>query len=95
MQESHRKDLANHPDPESCVVRGRKATIEALTGAHAGRVLSCEINPPAGRPCSDNGKVTREAALGRAASRRCAVGDPAHVWILHAREPGDPSDVRQ
>jgi hypothetical protein len=26
----------------SCMV-GRKATIEALTGAHAGRVLSCEI----------------------------------------------------
>ena len=42
MQESHRKGLATHPDPESCVV-GRKAAIEALTGAHAGRVLSCEI----------------------------------------------------
>jgi hypothetical protein len=42
MQESHRKGLATHPDPESCVV-GRKAAIEALTGARAGRVLSCEI----------------------------------------------------
>ena len=42
MKESHRKGLTNHPDPESCVVR-REAAIEALTGAHAGRVLSCEI----------------------------------------------------
>jgi hypothetical protein len=42
MKESYRKGLANHPDPESCVA-SRKAAIEALTGAHAGRVLSCEI----------------------------------------------------
>jgi len=42
MQESHREGLAIHPDPESCVV-GCEAAIEALTGAHAGRVLSCEI----------------------------------------------------
>jgi hypothetical protein len=94
MQESHRKDLANHPDPESCVVRGRKATIEALTGAPTGRVLSCEIHSPACRPCSDNGKATREAALGRAALRRCAVEDPAHVGTLRTREPGGPSRVR-
>ena len=42
MKESYRKDLANHPDPESCVA-SREAAIEALTGASAGRVLSCEI----------------------------------------------------
>src|ERR1700736_1409485 len=42
MKESHRKDLARHRDPESCG-GGRKADGEALTGAHAGRVLSCEI----------------------------------------------------
>jgi hypothetical protein len=42
MQESHRKGVAIHPDPESCVV-ARKGAIEALTGAYAGRVLSCEI----------------------------------------------------
>ena len=42
MKESYRKGVANHPDPESCVV-SREAAIEALTGAHAGRVLSCEI----------------------------------------------------
>jgi len=43
MQESHRKGLANRPDPESCGGR-RKAAGEALTGAQAGRVLSCEIS---------------------------------------------------
>ena len=42
MKESYREGLANHPDPESCVA-SREAAIEALTGAHAGRVLSCEI----------------------------------------------------
>ena len=42
MEESHRKGLASHPDPESCMA-SRKAAIEALTGARAGRVLSCEI----------------------------------------------------
>jgi len=42
MKESHRKGVANHPDPESCVA-SRKAAIEALTGALAGRALSCEI----------------------------------------------------
>src|SRR5437764_4923668 len=42
MKESYRKGVANHPDPESCVA-SRKAAIEALTGAHAGWVLSCEI----------------------------------------------------
>ena len=42
MKESYRKDLATHPDPESCD-SGRKATGEALTGAHAGQPLSCVI----------------------------------------------------
>jgi len=42
MKESHRKDLARHPDPESCA-GGRKAAGEALTGAHAGQVSICEI----------------------------------------------------
>src|SRR6266852_1990427 len=42
MKESHRKGVANHPGPESCV-GSRKAAGEALTGAHAGWVWSCEI----------------------------------------------------
>jgi len=43
MKEPHRKGAANHPDPESCASR-RKATGEALTGAHAGWVWSSEIS---------------------------------------------------
>lgn len=42
MKESHRKDPASHPGPESCV-EVREATGEALTGAHAGQPSSCEI----------------------------------------------------
>lgn len=42
MKESYRKGLASHPDPESCVCDGN-VTNEALTGAHAGQVSSCEI----------------------------------------------------
>ena len=41
MQEPHIEDPANHDDPESCAC-SRKGTGEALTGAHTGRVLSCE-----------------------------------------------------
>ena len=41
MQESYNEGLANHVGPESCVgdPRGRS---EALTGVHAGRLLSLE-----------------------------------------------------
>ena len=42
MKESYGKDLASHPDPESCV-GARKGAGEALTGAHAGQPSSCEI----------------------------------------------------
>jgi hypothetical protein len=40
MQESYRKGIAIPPDPESCMAN-REVAIEALTGAHVGRVLSC------------------------------------------------------
>lgn len=43
MKESHDEGLASHIDPESCV-GGREAAGEALTGAHTGRVSSCEIS---------------------------------------------------
>ena len=42
MKESYRKGLASHPGPESCVGVGN-CVGEALTGVHAGQVLSCEI----------------------------------------------------
>ena len=44
MRESYGKGPASHPDPESCG-SGRKASAEALTGAHAGQPSSCEIRP--------------------------------------------------
>ncbi len=43
MKESHRKGVANRSDRESCVCH-RKVAGEALTGAQAGRIVSCEIN---------------------------------------------------
>ena len=93
MKESHRKGLANHPDPESCVAVVRRA-IEALTGAHAGRVLSCEIiRPPGCRRCpnAEGNIVTRRyrECVATLRSRR-----PRHAWKLHAREPGDPVIAR-
>jgi len=42
MKEPHRKGVAIHPDPESCA-SSRKDAGEALTGAHAGWLLSSEI----------------------------------------------------
>src|SRR6516164_7837439 len=42
MQEPYQKGLATHLDPASCA-GSRKATGEALTGAHAGQPLSSEI----------------------------------------------------
>jgi RNA-directed DNA polymerase len=41
MRESYVEGLATHSGPESCGVH-RKVSVEALTGARAGRVLSRE-----------------------------------------------------
>jgi len=43
MKESYREGPASRPDPESCA-DGRKAVGEALTGAHTGQPLNCEIH---------------------------------------------------
>ena len=94
MKESHRKDLASHPDPESCVGVGN-ATDEALTGAHAGQPLSCEI-PQSGTPMLSSeaeGNTGQRHGKLRPGSR--AVQDPAHAWKLLAREPGDPASARR
>jgi len=45
MKEPHIEGLAIHDDPESCA-DSRKAGREALTGACAGAVLSCESAIP-------------------------------------------------
>lgn len=41
MKESYEKGVATHLDPESCGA-GREGSVEALTGARAGMVLSLE-----------------------------------------------------
>ncbi len=43
MKESHGEGLATHADPESCGA-AREGSVEALTGARAGRVFSRERN---------------------------------------------------
>jgi RNA-directed DNA polymerase len=76
MKESHRKDPASHPDTESCV-GGRKAAGEALTGAHAGQPLSCEIRS-SGVPtplCEAEGNIAASASGEQAA-------DPAQSKTL-------------
>ena len=79
MQESHGKGPASHPDPESCV-DGRKAGGEALTGAHAGQPLSCEIRQ-SGVPTlfSEAEGHTEVGATGK------PISDPAQSKTLRMR----------
>ncbi len=64
MQEPYKKGVANHHGPESCA-GGGNAAGEALTGLHAGQVLSSEITPSVCRPCPDTGKAIRRATISR------------------------------
>ena len=64
MKESHRKGVANRPDPESCAAY-RKVRREALTGAHAGRVLSPEKGDLERRRCQAKRKATRTESQAR------------------------------
>ncbi|MGH9625402.1 MAG: group II intron reverse transcriptase/maturase [Bryobacteraceae bacterium] len=79
MKEPHIEGLANHDDPESCLGT-RKGTGEALTGAHAGRVLSRENRSNqgadavvlSGRPHADarESERTRDPARSKASDMR-------------------------
>jgi hypothetical protein len=89
MKEPHVEGVATHDDPESCA-GARKGVGEALTGAHAGRVLSREIRSPGCRRRPEMRKATRPAPIQRGAGRPRAVKDPEHARNLPAREPGDP-----
>jgi hypothetical protein len=95
MKEPHRKGLATHPDPESCASR-RKVAGEALTGAHAGQVLSSEICLSFGVPTSF-WEAEGYIGVGESLSLLgpCGVIDPEHAWELQVREPGDPSNARR
>lgn len=79
MRESYRKGIATHPDPESCAGH-RKVSGEALTGAQAGRPLSCEIYQSFGAPTlfsEAEGHITEHAM--RVLGEPCAVRDPRHA----------------
>src|SRR5215470_5488587 len=79
MQESHGKGPASHPDPESCA-DGRKAGGEALTGAHAGQPLSCEIRQTGvPTPLSEAEGYTEISATGK------PIADPAQSKTLRMR----------
>jgi len=94
MQESHRKDPASHPDPESCV-GGRKDAGEALTGAHAGQPSSCVITvfgvPTLSREAEGN---TASGAMGKPSADPAQSQETVHAWKLLAREPGGPAGIR-
>jgi hypothetical protein len=65
MKEPYREGVANHPDPESCVV-SRKVGHEALTGAQVGWVLSREMEHLRGaNAVRQSGKATRWKPLSR------------------------------
>ena len=72
MKESYRKGLASHPGPESCVA-SREAALEALTGAHAGRVLNCEIIATECRRRTTRRKAT---PAGMPSPRKIGSGQP-------------------
>ena len=55
MREPYGEGLATHADPESCV-GGREGVGEALTGAHAGWVLSRERYALGAPTLWDNGE---------------------------------------
>lgn len=65
MQEPYGEGVASHTDPESCV-SAREGRYEALTGAHAGWVLSREIRFDSGAPTP---YLCAEGHTGRVAKR--------------------------
>ena len=102
MEVPYVKDLASHGGPESCVgvPRGRS---EALTGVHAGRLLSLEnsivqgADAVVGAEGNTAGGVYRESPVGPAWSE-----NRARVRALHAENreisrspsPGDGARLR-
>ena len=88
MKKSYRKEVAAHPDPESCGA-GRKACHEALTGADAGEVSSREITQ-SGSPTLLS-EAEGHTPTGAKASLSVDPRGPQHVSKLPAQELGDPS----
>ena len=97
MKESHRKGVANHPDPEPCGGGGNGAPealdrgrcrlgipeVDELRNHHI-RVLTVSDGP-------EGNTAARDIA---SAQRHGGVEDPMHAPKLHAREPRDPVALR-
>jgi hypothetical protein len=93
MKEPYGEGLASRTGPESCA-DSRKTGREALTGAHAGGVLSREMLGTQGANAvgvaeGNTGGRDTASTLWTLRGRR-----PPHVWNLHAREPGGPTNAR-
>ncbi len=69
---------------------------EALTGVHAGWVLSREKGQSLGcRPCLGVGKATISEPPWPGTLISHAVGDPKQAWKQLAREPGEPATTQE
>jgi len=94
MREPYGEGVASHTGPESCV-GAREGVGEALTGVHAGWVLSRERLCIRGAdPVGQWGRPHGRARFGERSSRPRVVEDPMHAWKLPARKPGDLSPGR-
>src|SRR5690625_606741 len=88
MNESYKKGIASHLDPES-ILDDPQMRTEALTGESAGGLLSSEstlFREPRRWPGIEgnmDGRVIRERLSARRSQRTW------HAWTLSAREPRD------
>jgi len=92
MKEPYREGRAGHPGPESCA-DGRKIGGEALTGAHAGQPLSCEIRLNSGcrrcltmRKAMSNGAHQASPSRIRRSRRPCACAETSHTGTGRSQE---------
>src|SRR5436309_49255 len=81
MQESYRKGVATHPDPESCVA-SRKATAEALTGAHVGRAAD-----QGGHRAADTAPATEPGQRDERSARCAESRTTGQAGTVHGAAP--------
>lgn len=86
MKESKQQRSSDPAGPESWA-DARKDDDQALTGGHAGWVLSCERQSPQGELRISGAPTPSETVEGnirdgamRAGAEPCAVIDPTHAW---------------
>jgi hypothetical protein len=93
MKEPHIEGVAIHDDPESCV-GDREGDGEALTGAHAGWVLSREIRR-SGVPTLLSEAEGHMSGSKSASARSTPRGRRPHARVEpFCRELGDPRVAR-